>query len=82
VSLRTRLRKLEQTAGAARGDDGCPACRDRSRVVLVSAQRQPDGTVTEVEGQAPRCEACGRGPDIIIQVVAPVPRPAPEEWTP
>ena len=79
MTMHRRLSRLEQTVGA--GDPGCPACRHRSRVVFLNAQRQPDGTVTE-EGRAPRCEACGRGPDIIIRVVAPAPRPAPGEPTP
>ena len=70
MTMHKRLCRLEQTVGG--GDAGCPACRGRSRVVFVNGQRQPDGTVTETEGHVPRCEACGRGPDIIIQVVAPV----------
>jgi hypothetical protein len=70
MTMHKRLRRLEQAVVAA--DDGCPACRNRSRVVFTNAQRQPDGTITEAEGQVPRCAACGRGPDIFIQVVAPV----------
>jgi hypothetical protein len=70
MTMHKRLSRLEQAVGA--DDDGCPACRYRSRVVFTNAQRQPDGTITEAPGQVPRCDVCGRGPDIFIQVVAPV----------
>ena len=70
MTMHKRLSRLEQAAGA--GDDSCPACRNRSRVVFTNAQRQPDGSIAEAEGQVPHCKACGRGPDLFIQVVAPV----------
>jgi hypothetical protein len=70
MRMHKRLCRLEQSVGAI--DDGCPACRNRSRVAFTNAQRQPDGSITEAEGQVPHCVACGRGPDLFIQVVAPV----------
>jgi hypothetical protein len=70
MRMHNRLCRLEQAVVTA--DPGCPVCRNRSRVVFTNAQRQPDGTITEAPGQVPHCEVCGRGPDIFIQVVAPV----------
>jgi hypothetical protein len=70
MNLRTRLQRLEQRAG---GVGGCPACRDRrGRIVLVTAQRLPDGTVVADEDGPQPCARCGQVPEQIIEVVETV----------
>jgi hypothetical protein len=69
MSLRTRLRRLEQT----RIDVGCPACRDRrGRTVFLTAERLADGTVVAAEEEPQPCAQCGQIPELIIEVVEAV----------
>jgi hypothetical protein len=66
MSLRTRLQRLERNTI----DAGCPACRDRrGRIVFLTAERLPDGTVAVVEGEPAPCALCGEVPEKIIEVV-------------
>jgi hypothetical protein len=62
MSLRNRLTKLEGN----RGPDGCPACRGVELVRVVWPADDPE------RAQSPRrpdtCGACGRGPDVVIEV--------------
>ena len=69
MSLRTRLRRLEQT----QMDAGCPACCDRrGRIVLLTARRLPDGTVVSADDEPQPCARCGQVPEQIIEVVETV----------
>jgi hypothetical protein len=69
MSLRTRLQRLERNTV----EEGCPACRDRrGRVVWLTAERRPDGTVVTVEKEPPACTWCGQIPEQIIEVVRAV----------
>jgi hypothetical protein len=69
MSLRTRLQRLERNTA----DAGCPACRDRrGRIVLLTAERLPDGTVVAVENEPQACTRCGQIPEQIIQIIESV----------
>lgn len=69
MSLRTRLQQLERYTV----DRGCPACRDRrGRVVWVTAQRLPDGTVVVEKTELQPCARCGQVPEQVIVVVEEV----------
>lgn len=69
MRLRTRLQRPEQK----KVDGGCPACRDRrGRIVLLTAEQLPDGTVTLVDGQPTPCACCGQVPEHIIEVIESV----------
>jgi hypothetical protein len=69
MSLRTRLQRLER----AQIDTGCPACRDRrGRIVLLTAEQRPDGTVAVMEGEPASCALCGEVPEQVIEVVETV----------
>lgn len=80
MSLRTRLQRLERHLG----NSGCPACRERcGLVVLLTARREPDGTVVCLDEWPRPCERCGQVPEQIIEVVEsvidePINSPAPE----
>jgi hypothetical protein len=66
MSLRTRLQRLEQSIV----DAGCLACRDRrGRIMLLTAEQQPDSTVAVVEGKPTPCARCGQVPEQIIEVI-------------
>lgn len=66
MSLRTPLQRLERNMV----DVGCPACRDRrGRVVFVTAQRLPDGTVVAKEGELQPCACGGQVLERVIEVV-------------
>ena len=60
MSLRTRLRRLERNTVA----EGCPACRDRrGRIVWLTAERLPDGTIVTRENEPQACTVCGQIPE-------------------
>ena len=66
MTLRTRLRSLEHTVGAA----GCPACRDR-RCFSVLATPRGDTAVLPDDWPAP-CPRCGDVPEQIIEIITQV----------
>lgn len=69
MNLRRRLQRLERNTV----DAGCPACRDRrGRIVLLTTERLPDGTVVAVENEPQPCTRCGQVPEQIIQIVLSV----------
>ena len=52
---------------------GCPAYSDRrGRIVMVTAQRLPDGSMTHPKGEPGPCERCGIVPEFIIEIVETV----------
>src|SRR5262245_49628010 len=67
MSLRTRLRRLEQAVRPG----VCPACGDREgRMVLVTVRQTPDGYVpAEGEALPAPCPNCARVPEQVIAVV-------------
>ena len=72
MRLRTRLRRLEQLI---RVDRGCPACRSRrGQILSVESQRQPDGTTTRLDELPKSCGVCGKIPEMIVEIVRPVPQ--------
>ena len=77
MKLHARLRRLERTTV----DAGCPACRERrGRIVLLTGQRLPDGTLAPVEDEPMPCVRCGQVPEQIIEVIEGI-EPAAAEWT-
>ena len=69
MNLRARLQRLERNTV----DAGCLACRDRrGRIVLLTAERLPDGAVVAVEEEPQPCTRCGQIPEQIIEVVESV----------
>jgi hypothetical protein len=65
-NLRGRLNRLER--GTA--ETGCPACRDRRGLFVLSFGRQrADGTVV-LRGEPPRpCGRCGEVPERVVEVI-------------
>jgi hypothetical protein len=71
--MRGVLRRLRQLERAADVGGGCAACRDRQgRTVLVSATSLPDGTAAPRGDRPAPCAACGRVPELVIEVVETV----------
>jgi hypothetical protein len=51
-------------------DPGCPKCRDRrGRLVIVECRRQRDGSVKFLSPRPAVCEACGRLPEFVTEVI-------------
>jgi hypothetical protein len=66
MSLRTRLQRLERNTV----DRGCPARRDRrGRIVLLTAERLPEGMVVPVENELCPCACCGQLLEQVIEVI-------------
>ncbi len=67
MSLRTRLRRLEQGVG----DTDCPACRHRRRILTRTATPLPDGSVVWDQNEPQPCTRCGQVAEQIIEIILP-----------
>jgi hypothetical protein len=68
MRLRTRLHRLERSLVAV----GCPACRERRRIVQRTATSLPDGSVVWDVEEPPPCPRCDPIAEQIMEVVLPV----------
>jgi hypothetical protein len=67
--MRSRLDRLEQRVGLPR----CPPCRDRQgRIVFIDGTRLTDGTGVPCKDPPAPCFACGKVPELVIEVVETV----------
>jgi hypothetical protein len=64
--MTNRLNRLERQLGKP---GPCPACRDRrGRAVLITVEKQADGTMRDLKPRPPVCERCGEIPEQIIEL--------------
>ena len=74
MRLRARVNRLEATARrqGLYNPARCPGCCHRVQSVIVQVRQSPDGTVTYDPPMPAPCQACGRVPEQVIQIVEPM----------